>query len=794
MIVAVLATIKAGGAYVPLDPGYPADRLAFILEDARPPVVVVHEHTIDQLPPHEATVLDMDSEARSLAAEPATLPESASEPSDLAYVIYTSGSTGMPKGVEVEHRHVARLFSSTDEWFGFGPGDTWALLHSYAFDFSVWEMWGALLHGGKLVVPSRMTIRSPEALAILLVLERVTVLNATPSLFSGLMGHLLGVADRMSLRTVVFGGEELRPTALAPWFDRFGSDGPALVNMYGITETTVHVTYKPLGPESAQAAGSPIGRPLPDLEIHLLDPAGRHVPRGVAGEIFVGGAGVARGYLNRPELTAERFVPNPFGSGRLYRSGDRARQLRDGGLDYLGRGDEQVKVRGFRIELGEIERALAEHPAVSEAAVTAVEVAPGDTRLAAYLVPVNGSAGLDDLPAALQAHAKRKLPPHMVPASVGVVERLPLTTNGKLNRAALPAPTWGTAKASVAPRTLLEQQLAQLWREILDVGQVGADDGFFELGGHSLLAVRLFAEIEQRFGVRLPLATLFHGDTLAELAATIAAEQAASRPWSPIVPLRAEGSRPPLIVISLGNLNSDFLPYRQLVAQLGDDQPVYGLQSPGMDGRTLPLGTVEELAAHYVRELRTFQPGGPHLLLGLAFAGMVAYETARQLIEAGEPVVLLAMLHSAPYGRKSEPPLHGADPRTWGPWIRNRGHNLHHKLGLAYYDHLVRKGRKRPRRSPWDLHLMASSRARQTYVAPPSDARIDFFGVASERHERYAARWEPLARGGLEYHAVVGTEDDTWRLVYLTRPHVDRIAEALRRVMDTRLEEWTGSS
>ncbi len=789
MIVAVVAVLKAGGAYVPMDPDNPAERLGFVLSDTGAPVLLTHEPLLDRLPMHEASVVCLDAEAAALATEPITAPEVGSVPGDLAYVIYTSGSTGRPKGVLVEHRNVARLFSCTEAWFGFGASDTWALLHSYAFDFSVWEMWGALLYGGKLVIPSHWTVRSPEALSRLLAFERVTVLNATPSLFSGAMGELLSVADRLCVRVVVFGGEALRPVALARWFEHFGDGGPVLVNMYGITETTVHVSYQVVAAEAVARAGSPIGVALPDLELHVLDAAGAHVPTGVPGEIYVGGAGVARGYLNRPELTAERFVANPFGEGRLYKSGDRARRLPGGGLDFLGRGDAQVKVRGYRIELGEIESALLTHDAVSETAVTALQVAPDDTRLAAYFVPAAGSSGTADLPAVLHTHVKGFLPPHMVPASIMAVDSLPLTSNGKLNRRALPTPTWGARSVSMPPRTPTEQEVADLWREMLDVERVGAEDSFFALGGHSLLAVRLFAEIEERLGVKLPLATLFQGDTVAELAAAIVRERASSKPWSPIVALRSEGSRAPLVVISLANLNSDFLPYRQLVEQLGSDQPVYGLQSPGMDGRTLPMGTVEELAAHYVRELRAFQPGGPHLLLGLAFAGMVAYEMARQLDEAGEPPVLLAMLNSAPYGRRSEPPLHAGDARTWRPWLSRRRKNLNHKLGMAYYEHLLRHGRKRPRRSLWDLHLMASSRARQSYVAPPTRARIDWFGVASERHEQFAARWAPLALGGVKYHPVVGGPEDTWNLRFLTRPHVDSIAATLRRVIDARMAE-----
>src|SRR5204863_998141 len=450
---------------------------------------------------------------------------------------------------------------------------------------------------------------------------------------------------------------------------------------------------------------------------------------------------------------AERFIANPCGPGRLYRTGDRARWLPDGGLDFLGRADAQVQVRGYRIELGEIEAVLLGHDAVAEAAATAVEVGPGDTRLAAYVVPAPQAADDRDLPAALHERLKTSLPPQMVPSSIVRVDALPLTTNGKLDRRALPAPEWGVAGRALPPQTATEVELAKLWRRVLGVERVGSTDGFFSVGGHSLLAVRLFDEVERQMGVRLPLSTLFQGDSLADLATAIDRERATSEPSSGVVALRSGGSRPPLVVISHGGSNSDFLPYRQLIEQLGDDQPVYGLESPGMDGRTLPLGTVEDLAAHYVRELQRFQPDGPHLLLGLTFAGVVAYEVGRQLEEQRQPAAMVAMIHAAPYGSKTQPPIEGIVPRSWRSWGATKAGNLHHKLGIAFYDHLVRRGRRPPRRSLWDLRDIAGSRARQTYVAVPSNLRLDWFGGRAPDEAQFAARWAPLAGGGVEVHS-----------------------------------------
>ncbi|HEX8695423.1 MAG TPA: non-ribosomal peptide synthase/polyketide synthase, partial [Longimicrobium sp.] len=400
LVAAVLGVLKAGGAYVPLDPAYPADRLAFVLEDAGIGVLLTHSALRGRLPEFGGTTLCLDEAWPELERESAASPGAAVLPAHLAYVIYTSGSTGRPKGVLVTHANVARLFEATDAWFGFGESDVWTLFHSYAFDFSVWEIWGALLYGGRLVVVPFEVSRSPEEFRALLARERVTVLSQTPSAFRQLIEADRAAGDAagpLALEWVVFGGEALSLEALRPWIARHGDERPRLVNMYGITETTVHVTWRRITREDVERGeASVIGAPIPDLSLYVLDGRMRPVPPGVAGELYVGGAGLARGYLGRPGLAAERFVPDPFGAapgGRLYRTGDRARLRTDGELEYLGRADEQVKVRGFRIEPGEIERVLLEHPAVREAVVVAREDAPGDRRLAAYLVPDAETAG-----------------------------------------------------------------------------------------------------------------------------------------------------------------------------------------------------------------------------------------------------------------------------------------------------------------------------------------------------------------------------------------------------------------
>jgi amino acid adenylation domain-containing protein len=537
MVAAILGTLKAGGAYVPLDPGYPADRVAFTLSDAGVPVLLTAESLRATLPAQDGIeIITLDGSADAIAAESAENPRSGATPSSLAYVIYTSGSTGMPKGALIEHRNVARLFSATDAWFGFDETDVWTLFHSYAFDFSVWEIWGALLYGGRLVVVPYDTSRDPDAFHALVQREGVTVLNQTPSAFRQFVRADAERGGELALRNVIFGGEALEPASLREWVERRGVDQPRLVNMYGITETTVHVTYRLLGRADVfEGTGSPIGVRIPDLRLYVCDPSLRPLPVGVPGELYVGGAGVARGYLNRAELTAQRFVENPFGEGTLYRTGDRVRWLADGTLEYLGRLDEQVKIRGFRIELGEIESALLDHAGVRECAVIVREDVPGDPRIVAYLV---GDADAETL----RAHLRTRLPEYMVPAAFVSVDALPLTPNGKLDRKALPVPAAsGLEREYVAPRTPTEQAIAGIWGEILGVERVGAEDNFFDLGGHSLLATRVMARIRRDLRVELPLRVVFEATTLAALAARVD-EAAASAAAAPPRPTRSLGA------------------------------------------------------------------------------------------------------------------------------------------------------------------------------------------------------------------------------------------------------------
>ncbi|MCY1023457.1 non-ribosomal peptide synthetase [Pyxidicoccus sp. MSG2] len=519
MLVAMLAILKAGGAYLPLDPDYPAQRLLSMLDDAQPALVLTQEAFLERLAGARQPLWCLDRDSQTVAGLPDANLTPLSGAQHLAYVIYTSGSTGRPKGALLQHGHVLRLFQSTSQ-FAFSERDVWTFFHSFAFDFSVWEIWGALLYGGRVVIVPEAVRRSPSAFLELLSREGVTVLNQTPSAFYQLMEAEGQRPLPLALRTVVFGGERLDFLRLKPWYERHAADKPLLVNMYGITETTVHVTYYAVGPQDVEKSASLIGVPIGDLRAYVLDARLEPVPPGVAGELYVAGAGLARGYLRRPELTAERFIPNPHAAAgeRMYRTGDAARRLESGGLEYLGRLDEQVKVRGYRIELGEIEAALSSVPGVRQALVMAREDRPGDKRLVAYAVCEPEARDAARLRVALQG----TLPHYMLPSHIVLLERLPLTPNGKIDRKALPAPDIsGEERVYVAPRTPTEEAVAAIWSDVLQVARVGAGDNFFELGGHSLLATQVVARLRDTFGVELPLRTLFETPHLGALSAAL---------------------------------------------------------------------------------------------------------------------------------------------------------------------------------------------------------------------------------------------------------------------------------
>jgi amino acid adenylation domain-containing protein len=528
MVVTILGVLKAGGCYLPLDPSYPLERLSFMLADAHASLLLIDETSTTPILPRGMHVVCVDWDEKAILIQSAQNLSRTAVPENLAYVIYTSGSTGQPKGVAISHANVTRLFDSTCRWFGFDERDVWTLFHSYAFDFSVWELWGALLYGGRVVIVPFPVSRDPTAFYELLRRERVTVLNQTPSAFRQLSQAENDLPESdgdapttLALRLVIFGGEALELQSLSSWFERHEDERPRLINMYGITETTVHVTYRPIVKDDLNSGrGSLIGRAIPDLQLYLLADDLRPVPDGLQGEIYVGGPGLARGYLNRPDLTAERFCPDPLGGepgARLYRTGDLARRVPGGDLEYLGRADDQVKIRGFRIEPAEINAALARYPAIRESVILASEDSPGEKRLVAYIV-CDGPARPGS--SELREFLKGKLPGHMIPSNFIFVEALPLTPNGKLDPKLLPVRNSVEPELEtifVAPRTEVEQVLCEVWAETLGVTRVGIDDNYLTLGGDSIRSIRTRAGVLER-GLDFSLQQLFQHPTIRKLA------------------------------------------------------------------------------------------------------------------------------------------------------------------------------------------------------------------------------------------------------------------------------------
>ncbi len=657
-VATLLGILKAGGAYLPLDPSYPDDRLAFILEDSNAKLVVSERDLVERLsenvrvriPGRELDVM-VAAEAWSDASDARDdAPPPSAAPANLCYVIYTSGSTGRPKGALIEHRNVVRLLFNDRFQFQFSERDVWTVFHSFSFDFSVWEMYGALLYGGRLVVVPRLVAQDPRAFLSLLAAEGVTVLNQVPSAFYGLVREELSrpTPSLSALRYVIFGGEALQPALLREWKARYPST--TLINMFGITETTVHVTFKEIGAAEIENGASNIGGPIPTLTLYVLDEHLQPVPIGVTGELCVGGAGVARGYLKRDELTAQRFVPHPFRSGeRMYRSGDLGRLGPTGEIEYLGRRDAQVKIRGFRIELGEIENILAAHPMVRHAAVIPTG-SPDAIQLAAYYVAPRGAsspmAGVELTPALARVYLRERLPEHMVPAFLVPVDSIPLSSNGKVDRAALPSPHAAAAEATRAyapPRTSLEHRLVAIWQRLLDARPIGIRDNFFDLGGHSLLAVRMLGEIEQTTGRRLPLATLFEDATIVRLAARV--ESIVHSDTEPPMVVLPNGPDATPFIFLHGDARGGGWYSRRLAQLLGANVKLMVL--PTLRPTATGPQAVEAMAAHHIAEIRKVQPRGPYRIGGYCFGGVIAFEIAQQLTDAGEQVERLVLVDTA---------------------------------------------------------------------------------------------------------------------------------------------------
>ena len=672
MIIALVAILKAGGAYVSLDPAYPKERLKMMVDDARIAILVTAEKWKGHFHADLKTVcLDADRDVinRESDADPAD-PEGLGVESP-AYVSFTSGSTGRPKGVSVPHRGVVRLVKQTN-YAHFGRSEVFLQFAPIAFDASTFEIWGALLNGAVLAI---FPPHAPSLAEIGDFIQRngVTTLWLTAGLFHQMVEE--NIVSLRGVRQLLAGGDVLSVPHVRKALEQL--PGCRLINGYGPTEnTTFTCCHRILG---ADRRSIPIGRPIANTQAYILDPHLQPVPIGVPGELYAGGDGVALGYVNQPQLTAEKFVADPFSrdaGAKLYRTGDLARWLPDGTVEFLGRADTQIKIRGFRIELSEIETALNLHPGIRECSVIAHTVGTTDKKLVAYVVAENGGAPSI---AELREHLRTRLPDYMVPSAFVFLPALPLNANGKVARKALPAPdaaALGGDKQFVAPRDETEAKLARIWEEVLDVRPIGVDDHFFELGGHSLMAVRLIARIEKVFGKKIPVTTVFQSPSVAQLAEVLRGGKSAISSSS-IVEIQPKGTRTPLFFVH-GVGGGMFWGYTNLARHLGSDQPVYAFNSRGLDGRP-EFPTVKEMAAHYVSDLKKFRPHGPYHLGGYCFGGVVALEMARQLRAAGESVPFLTLINSIP-------PNAGYDdfrptPRAFGRFLKNVGYWIGYVAG-----------------------------------------------------------------------------------------------------------------
>jgi amino acid adenylation domain-containing protein len=801
LIIGVLAILKAGGAYVPLDPGYPPARLSFMLEDAAVTFLLTETQLRSSFQDQNTRTICVDELAERIAACDGSDPRSNVGADNLAYVMYTSGSTGKPKGVAVTHKNIVRLVKSTN-YANFTRDEVFLQFAPISFDASTFEIWGSLLNGARLalMMPGPASL---DELRRALKRYQVTTLWLTTGLFHLMVDtHLDALRGLQQLLT---GGDVLS----APHAKRVVAELKScrLINCYGPTENTTFTSWYAIDNPAAINGSVPIGRAISNSYVYVLDPHLNPSPVGIPGELYIGGDGLARGYLNQPELTAEKFIKDPFCNGsarQLYKTGDLVRRRPSGELEFLGRIDNQVKVRGYRIELGEVETVLGQHESVRDVVVIVCKD-QGDKHLAAYVVPREGKTLTAN---ELRTFLSDRLPSQMVPSLFVVLEKLPLSASGKIDKAALPAINGNAENHSAArercvlPQDKLELKLQRIWQRVLAVSPIGMDDNFFELGGHSLLAVRLFAQIEKSLGRNLPLATLFQAPTIHSLAEVLR-KDGWTAPWSSLVLLQSGGDRRPFFCVHAAGGN--VLEYHALAQLLGADQPFYGFQALGLDGSQPPHTTIKEMAAHYIREMREVQPDGPYLIGGRSSGGTVAFEMACQLMAQGEQVDLLALLDAYPAGYFKLLPGSGSFRQRamrLAKRIQTHMQNMRQLRGQEKLSYLTGKLRFVPAKTKHKIFRRAFKLYRRIGLRLPPVLRnieeLNFAAVKDYVPQVYPGRatlflasddltaafdveegWQGLVAGGLEKIRVSGNHLDL-----VKEPHVRTLAEKLRSCLD----------
>jgi amino acid adenylation domain-containing protein len=766
LVVGLLGILKAGGAYVPLDPTYPQERLAFMLEDAQVSVLLTQQvlvEKLEQLPGSKKRALVcLDSDGEKIAAQGKENLIHLVTSDNLAYVIYTSGSTGKPKGVQIAHRSLSNLLHSMQISLEITESEAFLAVTTISFDIAALELYLPLIAGAKLIIVRHEIASDGNKLLDELNKYQATIVQATPATWQMLIS--CGLLANRSLK-ICCGGEALT-RRLAQQLLNIGG---TVWNLYGPTETTIwSMAHRIDRLDEVESGLAPIGKAIANTETYILDSSLQPVPVYTPGELHIGGIGLARGYLNRPELTAEKFIPHPFRKGpsaRLYKTGDLARYLPNGNIEFLGRLDHQVKIRGFRIELGEIEAALGEYPAVRESVVIAQEDSTGSKRLVAYVVP-----GQEHIPEVndLKKFLQQSLPEHMVPSFFVLLEALPLTPNRKVDRSALLAPAWErAAEQFVAPSTPLEELLANIWIEVLGLEQVGIHDNFFELGGNSLLGAQMFAAVKKVFNVTVPLASLYEGPTVEKLA-EILLEQEWSTPYNSLIPLQPNGSMPPLFAIHYFN-------YGPLANHLGEDQPIYGLHygiatKTTESDSTLP-SRLEDLAAHYLQEMQAIHPQGPYRLMGFSFGGVIAFEVAQQLVAKGEKVDLLVLFDTFAPGLEPLPLFQQS--------LRSK--HLLYSVRKAGIRKTFQRAKDRVV-GVFSEPQQNSSNEMYAYVPQAYGGHVILFN-AIDKFSSYKFSpdlgWKKFITGELEIHDISGDHSSL-----LEEPHVRILASALKKCIE----------